>query len=74
MSVQLHEDASTALNVHSGMGPFMYTAFLQISLAFSYPVGPHSEAARIPGLKFIGTLAATVAPYRYRRVDPESDN
>jgi len=39
-----------------GMGPFMYTAFLQISLAFSYPVGPHSEAARIPGLKFIGAL------------------
>mmetsp|Transcript_10406 Transcript_10406/g.23553 ORF Transcript_10406/g.23553 Transcript_10406/m.23553 type:complete len:419 (-) Transcript_10406:164-1420(-) len=39
-----------------GMGPFMYTAFLQISLAFSYPVGPHSEAARIPGSKFISAL------------------
>lgn len=41
-----------------GIGPFMYTAFLQIALSLAYPFGEDSKVARIPHHLFITKLLA----------------
>jgi hypothetical protein len=53
-----------------GIGPFMYTAFLQIALSLAYPFGEDSKVARIPHHAFITKLLANAEATKDMAEDP----